>query len=330
MTPGRTRRSLRGLGAVAAIAAIAGCNDMADSSGSPSTDAASQTTSAATPTDDATDASTDPSGTTTRTDASCAERRTELESKIATTNSAIDKQTTELAIHEEEIEWLEQKTGFLDRSYADETIASAQQVGNDVKRSTVFLDTGSGQATGWFIDGTIIATNAHNVAGLSELVGFSITGDKFTCTVVDYVDRMNPDVAILRTDYDGVPLPLGRVDSVTVDQPLVQVGNPGAVGNWVISLGRFVERTQMKTAERTFDDIKSTVPGRKGNSGSPVATLNGRVIGMTYGGGPVIDFQPDARPHPDPPGVYDRMLPELSYAYHVGIDVIEELLEEWT
>lgn len=332
VTAERTRRSLRRLGAVAGIAALAGCNDSsADPGYSGGTSESDSTDVTAAPSGNQNSDSTRTDEPGTVSDAECNGRIDELNAMLAATNESIERQTAELTELDPYVGWLEAKTEFLDRSFSDETISTARRVGNDVRNSTIVLKIGSsGTATGWFIDDDLIATNAHNVAGASDIVGYSIEGDRFDCSVVDYVERMNPDVAILRTDFDGVALPTGSVDSLSDDQPLIHVGNPGSVGNWIISLGRYKSTYEMLGPERTFTNVQTTVPGRKGNSGSPMVTLDGLVVGMTWGGGPVVEYPPDVHPQPEPPAVYDRMLPELSYSDHVAIDIVEELVEAWT
>lgn len=57
----------------------------------------------------------------------------------------------------------------------------------------------------------------------------------------------------------------------------MQVEHPYSVGNWVVSLGRYIKNS--------FDDtVLTPVPAASGNSGDPLVNLDGDVVGITSGG----------------------------------------------
>ena len=85
-------------------------------------------------------------------------------------------------------------------------------------------------------------------------------------------------MALLRADLPDVPaLSLGSVDALDPDQPVVTVGHPARLGEWVISLGRFAGYRE------SIDWVLSTVPADDGNSGGPLVTLDGAVVACVSG-----------------------------------------------
>lgn len=121
------------------------------------------------------------------------------------------------------------------------------------------------------------------------------------------------DAGAVRTDEPGEPLPAGDDDQLDHDQPLLEVGNPGATGNWVVSLGRYLGPT-----DKEADGFRSTVPAQGGSSGSPTLTLDGEVVGLHSGrDGPTGEesvYGPDDHP---------------LVSEHVGIDAIDDAVDGW-
>jgi serine protease Do len=189
-----------------------------------------------------------------------------------------------------------------------------------------------GTGTAWFVDEGLLFTNAHNVFEPgSEIQGLTHDGRELDLEVVDFVEEFPPDVALLRTPHRGAtPLPMARVDDLEAGQPLVQVGHPGEVGYWIISMGRFVEASQSYSSDGTeYTALTSVVPGRRGVSGSPVLTLDGEVVGMTHGG---EDFEVREMGEPAtvaPDIVFDGPIGAMGMSLHDGSDILERKLEEW-
>lgn len=227
----------------------------------------------------------------------------------------------------------------LDPGFSAETLERGKSVGLGARPSVVTLeryegDFPTGQATAWFVDEGHLFTNAHNVHPSGPETGFQgVThdGDRFDVAVVDLVEDMHPDVALLRTEYSGAaPLPMTAVDALEAGQPLVQVGHPGEVGFWIISMGRFIEGRPTATFDgEAFTALKSVVPGRAGVSGSPVLTLDGDVVGMTHSGEPFVS-RALAGPAPVAPDiVFDGPIAAVAVSAHDGSDILERKLEEW-
>jgi S1-C subfamily serine protease len=143
---------------------------------------------------------------------------------------------------------------------------------------TVRVD-GGGSGTGWFLDEGYLVTNSHVVGEASRAECGTLNGETFTASVLGtstYLSEPYHDVAVL--DYDASPpneLSLGDSGSLEAEQPLIQVGHPGSVGEWTVSIGKY---------ERSGENwVYSDVPSSSGNSGSPLVTLSGNVVGLTNG-----------------------------------------------
>ncbi|MDS0243047.1 MULTISPECIES: trypsin-like peptidase domain-containing protein, partial [unclassified Haloferax] len=165
-----------------------------------------------------------------------------------------------------------------------------------------------GGATGWFVDSEgYIVTNHHVVDGAKELTLWTANGDEYTPTVVG--KNKSPDVALLKIEAKKQPtLTIGSSDGLEVDQPMVSVGHPSSVGNWIIGLGQF---TGAINYEEAPDDLGSTLPGTQGSSGSPVFSMNGEVVGLTYGGMPKNARMPGETPEVTDDKVYEKLDPTL-------------------
>ena len=216
-----------------------------------------------------------------------------------------------------------------DSSFDAETRRRAREVGLATREGVVYLQLRSARGfyvgTGWVLDDSHVVTNAHVVERGDGITCYTLGGDELPVERVGTSRR--PDVALLRTDGDlPAALPTGSAADVERGQPLVQVGHPGSVGNWVVSLGRFSGRTGVFGSG---DTLRSTVPTAQGNSGSPLVTLDGDVVGTTFASTTRTSRLPGAAPEPSDPAVRESFSPE-STALHVAVGRVESLVEEWT
>lgn len=253
-----------------------------------------------------------------------------VEAKADQRNETIDSLEADLDAAEARIEELEAESG--EYQYSADVRATATDVGRTLREAVVVLDFDlagnySSGGTGWFIDENHLITNAHVVQdvvdGNTEAeTGYLLDGTEFDITVTDVAE--DDDVALVETDTTApyVP-PRGTASSLTAGQPLVQVGNPSLIGNWVISLGEYVEDAEFSNAFRT------EMPSTTGNSGSPVITLDGNVVGLTFGG--VSRGDAGGPPTPSEQGALEEYPYQTSqYGEHETIDVVEGYYEQWT
>lgn len=253
-----------------------------------------------------------------------------LEAKAERRDQTIDSLRSDLGEAESRIERLEAQSGVY--QYSAEVRQAATDAGRTLREAVVVLEFELGNGfssggTGWFIDQNHIITNAHVVRdvvdGNTEAeTGYLLDGTEFEFSVREAAE--DDDVALIETETAApyVP-PRGAASSLTAGQPLVQVGHPSLIGNWVIGLGEYVKESDFSNAFWT------EMPSRVGNSGSPVITLDGSVVGLTYGG--VSRGDAGGPPTPSDQGALEEYPYQTSeYGEHETIEVVEEYYERWT
>lgn len=201
-------------------------------------------------------------------------------SKLESRNEELDSLKQELQQREQRIEELESQTSQ-QSDFSEETLSQFSSVAETVRQAVVTITGNSGgTGTAWFVDSNTLVTNAHVVDGSDSFECFTIDGDSFSPTLLgasDYFNNPYHDVAVLETDYTAqTSLSIGDSTSLERDQPVLQVGHPYSVGNWVISIGRY-------QSDGFGDTIHTSVPNESGNSGSPLVNSDGDVVGLTTG-----------------------------------------------
>lgn len=218
-----------------------------------------------------------------------------------------------------------------DHPYDAATREAARAVGLEARPGMAFLemtdDISVTTASAWFVDEHLLLTNNHNVSDLTPETNrtfWTIDGERHTFEVVGRSEQ-GADIALLRTDAVAPKvLPTGSSEALEPGDRLVQVGNPGGFGQWVLTLGELLEH------RADWGDFVTTVPGLQGVSGSPVVDMAGEVVGVTYAGQPHTDWQPGDRPEPASTDVVTYPLVPDSDGLHVPIEAALELMEGWT
>ncbi len=201
-----------------------------------------------------------------------------------------------------------------------ETRDRAGEVGQRVQQSVVKLTQDRTGGTGWLFDDGYVVTNAHVAAEFQAMDVETFDGRTGTAERVGYERDLRPDLALLRTDVDSPPaLETTDVDALAEGDPVVSVGHPGAVGDWVISLGRF------RTFRESLDWVLADVPTASGSSGSPLVTLDGRVVGCVSG----ATRSPNDDTVDRPDDVYTDFPEEDRLASAVPSATVEESVAEW-
>lgn len=209
--------------------------------------------------------------------------------------------------------------------FTEEELDRAESLGEDVREAVAVIrgENGAG-GTAWFLDDGRLLTNSHVVDGNERFEAWPIAGEKFEPDLVgasDYLNSPYHDVAVLETDFSPTNrLSLGESDSVETGQPLIQVGHPFGIGDWVVSIGRYVERGNGET-------LLTSVPSLSGNSGAPLLTLDGAVVGITTGGVP-RDQLNSPRPEPVDLKVYEEFT-DYEWATHDDTSVLNRYVEEF-
>lgn len=128
-----------------------------------------------------------------------------------------------------------------------------------------------------------IVTNFHVVEGAEDIeVSFS-NRDSVTARVVGR--DPSTDLAVLKVDVDAralTPLRLGNSDRVRVGDSVVAIGNPLGFERSVTSgIVSALHRPLTAPNDFTIDDVIQTDAAiNSGNSGGPLITANGKVIGV--------------------------------------------------
>lgn len=213
-----------------------------------------------------------------------------------------------------------------DESYAERTIRRAREIGVKIRDSVVAMSPRPPRvrATGWYFGSeAVVVTAAHVFVARDGWVGWQPDGTKLDLSYIDDAYLDGADVGAMRAEVPGPPLSAGNADALEPGQPLVQVGNPGGVGNWVIALGRYLGETDTEA-----DGFLTSIPSAGGASGAPTVTLDGEVVGL-LSGGEFVESLSGNESQPTRTSVYGpNDQPERGE--HVGIDAITDRVGRWT
>lgn len=213
-------------------------------------------------------------------------------------------------------------------SFSESVRTRARETGVGARDAVVYVEVAHGggrytAGTGWALDPRRVVTNGHVVDGATDVTCYTVDGAALDAEV-EGASR-SPDAALLRVGSDApATLAPGDPGALDADQPLLQVGHPNGVGYWIVSLGQFERRTSVFGG----GDLVTSVPGRRGNSGSPLLTLDGEVVGLTYATTPTRTRRPGDAPEPTDDRVHEALSTRTN-SVHVPVGEAVDAVRRW-
>lgn len=137
-----------------------------------------------------------------------------------------------------------------------------------------------GQASGVIVSPNgYILTNSHVVHSMDHINVQLNDGREFPAKVLG--DDTNSELALIKIDADNLPyLTLGNSDDLEVGQWVAAIGNPfGLQATLTVGVVSAKSRNNLDIT-RYEDFIQTDAAINRGNSGGPLVTLDGEVIGI--------------------------------------------------
>ncbi len=175
--------------------------------------------------------------------------------------------------------------------------ANSDALINEVKRSTVWIECGWGQGSGFAIDWsdeqgseTWILTNHHVIDEcIDKDLSVEISTDEFTTrgsvlvySPSDYIDGSNfrQDLAVVTIERYVPPLP--RASSIGQGHWVLAVGNPDGLSGTATTgfVARILDSSNTDILPFPRDWVLSDARINRGNSGGPLVNKLGQVVGV--------------------------------------------------
>jgi serine protease Do len=179
---------------------------------------------------------------------------------------------------------------------------SVVTIRSQVRTLGPFGESSDGEAvgTGFVVrsDGFIL-TNQHVIEGASSVAVTTASGDVYPAAVI--VEDADHDLAVLKIDATGLPaLTLGESDTLAMGDTVVAIGfaldlsgGPTVTSGILSSLDRTIDVGDSSgggSTVRSYEGLLQTDAAlNHGNSGGPLLTLDGRVIGVNVAGGDAVE-----------------------------------------
>jgi S1-C subfamily serine protease len=168
--------------------------------------------------------------------------------------------------------------------YSAQVVNAFERVGPAVVHVIAFAPEGKpkGQGSGVvFAPDGYALTNAHVVSGAVRLRALTMDGQTLDATLVG--EDADTDTAVIRLAGNGLPhAELGRSATLRVGQLVAAIGNPlGFQCTVTAGIVSALGRTLRTRSGRMIDSVIQTdAPLNPGNSGGPLVSGAGRVVGI--------------------------------------------------
>ena len=155
------------------------------------------------------------------------------------------------------------------------------EVIKESQQKTYTILTESGQGSGFlFAEGGMVATNAHVVAGVTEVIVRNINGQDVPGTVVGISDKS--DIALIKVEaFEGIAPLESEMEPTDVGTEVITLGSPSGFEN-TATIGYLTGIDRDFEQEFLYEDIyQIDAPIAQGSSGGPLLDAStGKVIGI--------------------------------------------------
>jgi serine protease Do len=125
----------------------------------------------------------------------------------------------------------------------------------------------------------LIVTNRHVIVG-ARVIRVRLTDGRELPAKIVGADAVT-DIALLKVDAGHLPaLRFGSSKAVSVGDPVIAIGNPFGLGQSV-SAGIISARARTLEDDPYIDFLQTDAAINRGNSGGPLLTVDGTVVGVT-------------------------------------------------
>ena len=169
--------------------------------------------------------------------------------------------------------------------FPEDKLDAAYELAAKMRGSVVQVFDEGGWGTGFLVEPNVIATNDHVIEDMieTEIHVRTIDGEVMIGELIG--TDWYGDVAFVRlpAPIDAEIFQISR-ELVEVGEPVVAVGHPGMIGNWVTMAGVVAhvttEYSHSSILSRKYRDVETSFPASQGSSGSAVTRLDGVVVAI--------------------------------------------------
>ena len=197
--------------------------------------------------------------------------------------------------------------------FPEDKLDAAYELAAKMRGSVVQVFDADGYGTGFLVEPNVIATNDHVIESMieTEIHVRTIDGEVMIGELIG--TDWYGDVAFVRlpAPIDAEIFQISR-ELVEVGEPVVLIGHPGMIGNWVTMAGVVAHVTteyfHSTRLSRKYRDVNTSAPATPGSSGSAITRLDGVVVAINSRSLPSEDWKPldDGFPHTHFPREDDR------------------------